>query len=1221
MSFSTENNLITTLPPEILRIYDEGSSYPINEAKSIDNNKTTNINVFTPGPGFSYTLDLRIDLGTIAYISQAFLEFDVHNNEGVNSSLAMVVNTMSGSLDGLSPTIPILGYGDLSKSIAPWAPIVGAEEEDKHYTSFRFFGLKKIRFLHVSITVNHLDPEDMTSALREIRIYQREVDLIEEDNKLDPDTKFLLADEGSSGTDLGGGTIFDPDKLLDQDEGTTAYESTIDGQQFKCMLDMGGQNILPAGYGQRFRINKLYFLVEQDELIGSFGFETIQTSISAYAWKTVENISIKGNTEGSNIIIVSFDPVNARYIRMYSNPFSYGIGGTFKLFGMGIMASEIETDFVRRVDILEKYNLYYSARAVSEQSKIGVATSEQSIVESRLGDTDYEKYSGNPVIVGSGQPNDISGIIYKTATQFMAVRVEHLDGGSGGLTVTTPVDRKVIVDFGGDAPTNQQVADAVTAYVPAAAFVTVSVTPGTETDPATIDIIVITGGMTELMEDGGMGYMQVDEDGGVHIDHINVGTEGTIKVTIPDYKHVIVNARGKSPLPTNTEIAAAISAHTPEGRDKGLASDYVNMSIVPDTESDTMNFGWVAVNGFDEAGCEDPSIMKVDDLFYLYYVGENPNDGRKRIGLAVSEDGFSFKKMRGFERKGSVIDTGDLGRFESNSIINPTVSYDKQTSLEGLRIKIWYTGIDVLYNEQVGYATSSDGIRFVKRTPLFPVVKPSFRSFTFPDSFGPPGSTLQQSEKDFDRMTLRPSVIKLNVHDGIYFDTQDSLNGNYVVTNVNQGPAPDGLIGPSRTLNNSNLAAVSPAYPTTQYTATIYNPPYDEETESSISPIGVYHSGLNLYSDSIDSYNGSSGAISFTAPSKRKPLPPPSTSYEYYYWHTTPGDIYVMYPIDTPGDIFIMMYAGGNESNFKAVGIAASVNGRYWEKLTDRAWQWVTGESKTDRVLGDDTFKYDYADIRPVLTCNSNAKLSNLPNNSLTIDAPPASPKANPYFFNTETSKVENGLAEGSRFDSNQNIVSCSLWFVDRIPRCLYVTENGQVGMAVRVNEDTPFIVHPEWVRVIGTKQNGAILVPGDGAAWDGNKINKVSLGIRRVPRPDVVREAIDVGKMLNNHIGEPVQVYFINRHNVKVTNIRASIIVDGLQEADDFAYIARDIGGTNDTWSRDTDYLIHTGSIDPGEAIPFWVMMSPEGATQFGRQTFELKFKSEFMISVYENE
>jgi predicted GH43/DUF377 family glycosyl hydrolase len=120
-------------------------------------------------------------------------------------------------------------------------------------------------------------------------------------------------------------------------------------------------------------------------------------------------------------------------------------------------------------------------------------------------------------------------------------------------------------------------------------------------------------------------------------------------------------------------------------------------------------------NGF----LEGPSVIKEGNSYKMWYCGYDVTvdgsgtDGRANIGYATSTDGILWTKYV----NNPVIVTG-VASWDSIYVQDPHVIK------EGNEYRMWYGGgqNDTYYDQQVGYATSSDGINWSK-SPLNPVLQ------------------------------------------------------------------------------------------------------------------------------------------------------------------------------------------------------------------------------------------------------------------------------------------------------------------------------------------------------------------------------------------------------------------------------------------------------------------------------------------------------------------
>lgn len=119
-------------------------------------------------------------------------------------------------------------------------------------------------------------------------------------------------------------------------------------------------------------------------------------------------------------------------------------------------------------------------------------------------------------------------------------------------------------------------------------------------------------------------------------------------------------------------------------------------------------------NGF----LEGPSVIKDGSTYKMWYCGYDaiPDgigaDGKANIGYATSIDGINWVKYAG----NPILVTG-INTWDSIYVQDPHVIK------EGNEYHMWFGGgdNDTYYSQQVGYATSQDGINWIK-SPLNPVL-------------------------------------------------------------------------------------------------------------------------------------------------------------------------------------------------------------------------------------------------------------------------------------------------------------------------------------------------------------------------------------------------------------------------------------------------------------------------------------------------------------------
>ena len=101
------------------------------------------------------------------------------------------------------------------------------------------------------------------------------------------------------------------------------------------------------------------------------------------------------------------------------------------------------------------------------------------------------------------------------------------------------------------------------------------------------------------------------------------------------------------------------------------------------------------------------TVLYKDNKYYMWYTGQK--DGVSKIGFAISDDGYDFKRV--------VADAVLVPEYswEKKSVMNPHVIYDNDEKI----FKMWYSAGDIYEPDVLGYATSSDGIKWIKKeTPV-----------------------------------------------------------------------------------------------------------------------------------------------------------------------------------------------------------------------------------------------------------------------------------------------------------------------------------------------------------------------------------------------------------------------------------------------------------------------------------------------------------------------
>jgi predicted GH43/DUF377 family glycosyl hydrolase len=106
---------------------------------------------------------------------------------------------------------------------------------------------------------------------------------------------------------------------------------------------------------------------------------------------------------------------------------------------------------------------------------------------------------------------------------------------------------------------------------------------------------------------------------------------------------------------------------------------------------------------WDERGVADPYVIRAGRSYYMFYLGMD-RARRQRLGVAASEDGVSWYKLR----SNPILELGDYGAFDSNGLGEPAVW--------AARGYYWmlYTGRDRTEVRRLGLGRSRDGVHWEK---------------------------------------------------------------------------------------------------------------------------------------------------------------------------------------------------------------------------------------------------------------------------------------------------------------------------------------------------------------------------------------------------------------------------------------------------------------------------------------------------------------------------
>ena len=136
------------------------------------------------------------------------------------------------------------------------------------------------------------------------------------------------------------------------------------------------------------------------------------------------------------------------------------------------------------------------------------------------------------------------------------------------------------------------------------------------------------------------------------------------------------------------------------------------------TKADSINpvFDVGAPGRWDDYGVYANSIIYDGNIYKMWYSGFNAQGEQHfQIGYATSSDGINWTKADSIN---PILTFGAPGSWDDNDVIDPSVIFDGQI------YHMWYTGGNdaVFRGFQIGYATSTDGLNWVKADSVNPVL-------------------------------------------------------------------------------------------------------------------------------------------------------------------------------------------------------------------------------------------------------------------------------------------------------------------------------------------------------------------------------------------------------------------------------------------------------------------------------------------------------------------
>jgi predicted GH43/DUF377 family glycosyl hydrolase len=298
-----------------------------------------------------------------------------------------------------------------------------------------------------------------------------------------------------------------------------------------------------------------------------------------------------------------------------------------------------------------------------------------------------------------------------------------------------------------------------------------------------------------------------------------------------------------------------------------------------------------AQEGWDYKMVSAPSVLMVENTYYLWYTGKSPEPFGS-IGFASSTDGIAWDMHSG----NPVLIPEPFDEWNEVTVIEPSVIMD------GTLFRMWYTSynnLQLLGPAHIHHATSEDGLVWTKDTLNNPVLSP-----------GPAGSW-------DDQWIDSHCIIKL---DTVYHLWYSGLGGNQV--RIGHATSADG-VNWIKDANNPVLSSGAPGswdYSRVEAPSVIF----DGATFHMWYMGGSYFEGQVGYATSGDGVNWT----------KHEGNPVLTTGTAGNWDDTAVGFCSVL--LDTAASIYKMWYTGGDtnvrESVVGQIGYAISEDGVNWTK-------------------------------------------------------------------------------------------------------------------------------------------------------------------------------------------------------------------------------------------------------------------------------------------------
>lgn len=222
----------------------------------------------------------------------------------------------------------------------------------------------------------------------------------------------------------------------------------------------------------------------------------------------------------------------------------------------------------------------------------------------------------------------------------------------------------------------------------------------------------------------------------------------------------------------------------------GYATSVDGVNWVKHTNNPILTTG---TNSWDSISVQDPHVIKQDEMYYMWYGGNNVDGYGQKVGYAWSSDGINWTKSNA----NPVLTNGATGTWDVNTASFPSVMNDDGT------YKMWYTGKDVDptpnstdYYWEIGYAVDSMLLSVFNsnesKLNIYPNPSQRILNVGIPVELSDAEITIydQYGKVVKPTMTIKNGFIRIETHDladGIYIlalkNEVERLNVKFIVSN------------------------------------------------------------------------------------------------------------------------------------------------------------------------------------------------------------------------------------------------------------------------------------------------------------------------------------------------------------------------------------------------------------------------------------------------------